>query len=66
MAQFSVNIQPQRFDPYKNFKFRDQMGRAIRGRDQQMRLAQAHDGSRQTSRRRRSQQHAQIAGPHRV
>jgi phage tail-like protein len=22
MAQFSVNIQPQRFDPYKNFKFR--------------------------------------------
>jgi phage tail-like protein len=22
MAQFSVNIQPQRFDPYKNFKFK--------------------------------------------
>ena len=22
MAQFSVNTQPQRFDPYKNFKFR--------------------------------------------
>ncbi len=22
MAQFSVNVQPQRFDPYKNFKFR--------------------------------------------
>lgn len=22
MAQFSVNISPQRFDPYKNFKFR--------------------------------------------
>jgi phage tail-like protein len=22
MAQFSVNINPQRFDPYKNFKFR--------------------------------------------
>src|SRR5215203_169911 len=22
MAQFSVNIDPQRFDPYKNFKFR--------------------------------------------
>ena len=22
MAQFSVNVNPQRFDPYKNFKFR--------------------------------------------
>ena len=22
MAQFSVNVDPQRFDPYKNFKFR--------------------------------------------
>src|SRR2546423_12808318 len=22
MAQFSVNTQPQRFDPYKNFKFK--------------------------------------------
>ena len=22
MAQFRVNVQPQRFDPYKNFKFR--------------------------------------------
>jgi phage tail-like protein len=22
MAQFSVNVEPQRFDPYKNFKFR--------------------------------------------
>jgi phage tail-like protein len=22
MAQFSVNVSPQRFDPYKNFKFR--------------------------------------------
>ncbi len=22
MVQFSVNVQPQRFDPYKNFKFR--------------------------------------------
>lgn len=22
MAQFSVNVQPKRFDPYKNFKFR--------------------------------------------
>ncbi len=22
MAEFSVNVQPQRFDPYKNFKFR--------------------------------------------
>src|SRR5919202_4437729 len=22
MAQFSVNVQPQRFDPYKNLKFR--------------------------------------------
>jgi len=22
MAQFSVNVKPQRFDPYKNFKFR--------------------------------------------
>jgi phage tail-like protein len=26
MAQFSVNTQPQRFDPYKNFKFRVKWG----------------------------------------
>jgi phage tail-like protein len=26
MAQFSVNVDPQRFDPYKNFKFRVRFG----------------------------------------
>lgn len=26
MAQFSVNVNPQRFDPYKNFKFRVKFG----------------------------------------
>lgn len=26
MAQFNMNIQPQRFDPYKNFKFRVRWG----------------------------------------
>ena len=26
MAQFSVNVDPQRFDPYKNFKFRVKFG----------------------------------------
>src|SRR5262245_11679389 len=26
MAQFTVNVNPQRFDPYKNFKFRVKFG----------------------------------------
>ena len=26
MAQFTVNVDPQRFDPYKNFKFRVRFG----------------------------------------
>ena len=42
MAQFTVNAQ--RFDPYKNFKFRVKWdGRYVAGRQQGQR-AQAHDG----------------------
>jgi phage tail-like protein len=32
MAQFTVNVNPQRFDPYKNFKFRVKWdGKAVAG-----------------------------------
>ena len=52
MAQFTVNAQ--RFDPYKNFKFRVKWdGRYVAGH-QQGRRAQAHDRSGQAPRRRRS------------
>jgi len=34
MAQFSVN--PSRFDPYKNFKFRVKVGWTLRGGRQQV------------------------------
>ena len=40
MAQFSVNAQ--RFDPYKNFKFRVKWDGKLRRRHQQSRRAQAH------------------------
>ena len=51
MAQFSVNAQ--RFDPYKNFKFRVKWdGRYVAGR-QQGRRAQAHDRGGRAPRGRR-------------
>ncbi len=52
MAEFTVNAQ--RFDPYKNFKFRVKMGRQVRRRNQQGRIAETNHGSGQASRRRRS------------
>ncbi len=64
MAQFTVNAQ--RFDPYKNFKFRVKWDGQVCRRSQQSQRPEAHDGSRQTPRRRRSQQQAKVSGPHRV
>ena len=64
MAQFTVN--PQRFDPYKNFKFRVQVGRPLRRRGQQGQRPEAHDRGGQAPRGRRPQHQPQVAGPHRV
>ena len=63
MAQFSVNAQ--RFDPYKNFKFRVKWDGVCR-RGEQGRRAQAHHRSGETPRRRRPEQHPQIARADRV
>ena len=64
MAQFTVNAQ--RFDPYKNFKFRVKWdGQICRG-GQQGQCVEAHHRSGQASRRRRPQQQPQIARAHRV
>ena len=64
MAQFSVN--PQRFDPYKNFKFRVKWdGPYVAGREQGQRT-QAHDRSGRAPRGWRSQQQPQVARPHQV
>ena len=52
MAQFTVNAQ--RFDPYKNFKFRVKWdGRYVAGISK-VSDAEAHDRGREASRRRRS------------
>ena len=52
---------PQRFDPYKNFKFRVKWDGQICRRRQQGRRAQADHRSRRASGRRRSQHQPQIA-----
>jgi hypothetical protein len=64
MAQFSVN--PQRFDPYKNFKFRVKVGRPLRGRRQQSRRAQTDHGSRESIAKEAILQQPKVAGSHRV
>ena len=64
MAQFSVNAQ--RFDPYKNFKFRVQVGRPVRGGRQQGRRPEAHHRSGQAPRGGRPEHEPQVAGSHRV
>ena len=62
MAQFSVNAQ--RFDPYKNFKFRVKWDGTICRRHQQSRRPETHHRSGGASRRRRSEHQPQIAGAH--
>jgi hypothetical protein len=64
MAQFSVN--PQRFDPYKNFKFRVKWDGRVRRRREQDRRPETLDRSGEAPRRRRSEQHPQVAGPNGV
>ena len=59
MAKFTVN--PSRFDPYKNFKFRVKFGDRLRRRRQQGQRAQAHDRDGRAPRGRRSEQQPQVA-----
>ena len=64
MAQFSVN--PQRFDPYKNFKFRVKWdGHYVAGVSKVGALKRTTEVV-QAPRRRRSEQQPQIAWPHRI
>jgi hypothetical protein len=59
MAEFTVN--PKRFDPYKNFKFRIKWdGRYVAGVSRISGTA-AYDGSYSASRRRRSEQQSQVS-----
>ena len=64
MAQFTVN--PHRFDPYKNFKFRVKWdGRYVAGVSKVTR-PQAHHRGGQAPRGRRPEHEPQVARPHRV
>ena len=61
----SSRVNPQRFDPYKNFKFRVKWdGRYVAGVSKVSR-AQAHDRGRRAPRGRRSVDAPQVARPHR-
>ena len=64
MAQFSVNAQ--RFDPYKNFKFRVKWdGQYVAGVSKVTALKRTTE-SRRTSRRRRPQHQPKVPGPDQI
>ena len=66
MAQFSVNVNPQRFDPYKNFKFRVKWdGKYVAGVSKVGALRRTTEVVA-PPRGRRPLQQPQVARPHRV